>query len=337
MNLQEFPRQIYTEFKTPIQPLCHLSKRLGGPNIYVKRDDLLGLTGGGNKTRKLEFLVADALKQGADTLITTGAVQSNHCRLTLAAAVKEGLRCRLLLEERNRKYNPNANGNHFLFELMDVEQLKVVPDGTDVVKEMEAMKQELELEGRNGYIVAEGGGNDIGAMGYMNCSYEILEQSDEMDLKFDHIVTASGSGGTHAGLVAGIHTSKADVSITGINVRRSKLQQEEKVYGIIKNLSNRLILQDIIPRKTVQCFDDYIGPGYALPSEETINAIQLLAQTEGILLDPVYTGKVMAGLIGLVKKGYFSKEDKVLFIHTGGTPAIYEYASTILNKENNPK
>ncbi|NBI27908.1 D-cysteate sulfo-lyase [Chengkuizengella marina] len=332
MNLQHFPRRIYTEYNTPIQPLRHLSKILGGPNIYIKRDDLLGLTGGGNKTRKLEFLVAHALEQGADTLITTGAVQSNHCRLTLAAAVKEGLKCRLLFEERNRKYDPNGNGNLFLDRLMGVEKIKVVPDGTDVVSEMDIMKQELESEGRKGYIVAEGGGNDIGAMGYVNCVHEILEQSQEMEIQFDHIVTASGSGGTHSGLVAGIHDSTVNIPVTGINVRRGKFQQEQKVYGIIRNLVDRLDLHDDVPREAVHCLDDYIGPGYALPSEDTIAAIQLLAQKEGILLDPVYTGKVMAGLIGLVKEGYFSHDSNILFLHTGGTPAIYEFKSTILNQ-----
>ncbi|MEW9502527.1 D-cysteine desulfhydrase [Jeotgalibacillus marinus] len=329
MNLT-YPRRVYTEFVTPLQHLKKLSSMLGGPNIFVKRDDLLGLTGGGNKTRKLEFLVADALKQGADTLITTGGVQSNHCRMTLAAAVKEGLKCRLIIEERNHKYNPQDNGNVFLFNLLGAEQIKVVPDGTDVAKEMEIVNEELKKDGRKGYIVAEGGGNDLGALGYVNGAQEILKQASEMGISLDHIVTPSGSGGTHAGLVTGFYASGSGIPVTGINVRRKKAAQEEKVYNIVKLARQRIDFNEEIPREAVKCFDEYLGPGYAIPTDKTFEAIHLLAQTEGLLLDPVYTGKTMAGIIGLVEKGYFEGQKNVLFLHTGGTPCIYANTSTIL-------
>ncbi|MFS1514740.1 D-cysteine desulfhydrase [Chengkuizengella sp. SCS-71B] len=334
MDLTAYPRRIYTDFATPIQHLEKLSNMLGGPNIYVKRDDLLGLTGGGNKTRKLEFLVADALKQDVDTLITTGGVQSNHCRMTLAAAVKEGLKCRLVIEERNHLYNPKENGNVFLYNLLGAEQIKVVPDGTDVVKEMEIVNEELNKEGRKGYIVAEGGGNDLGALGYVSGSQEILKQTSEMGISLDHIISPSGSGGTHAGLVTGFCASGIGIPVTGINVRRDKAAQEEKVYNIVNLARQRIGFNEEIPKETVKNFDDYLGPGYAIPTDKTFEAIQLLAQTEGILLDPVYTGKTMAGLIDLVQKGYFEGQKNILFLHTGGTPSIYANASNILEHSN---
>lgn len=333
MKLTQLPRRKYTEYETPIQLLKHLTDYLGGPNIYIKRDDLLGLTGGGNKTRKLEFLVADALNKGADTLITCGAVQSNHCRLTLAAAIKEGLKCRLVLAERNRNYDPDANGNNFLFRLLGVEKTKIVSNSADLAKEMEIVKEELTLDGREGYIVAEGGGNKIGALGYVVGAQEILKQAQKMEIDFNHIVVASGSGGTHAGLVTGLSSNNCSIPVTGINVRRNKEPQEEKVYGIVKQAIALINLKRDIPKNKVTCFDDYLGPGYAIPTKEVFEAIHLLAETEGILLDPVYTGKSMAGLIDLVKKGYFSNQDNILYIHTGGTPSLFANTTAILEKK----
>ncbi|WP_028306975.1 D-cysteine desulfhydrase [Desulfitibacter alkalitolerans] len=326
MNLANFPRRRYTEGKTPIEKLHHLSKALGGPNIYIKRDDLLGLTSGGNKTRKLEFLVADALERGADTLVTCGAVQSNHCRLTLAAAIKEGLKCRLVLEERvPGSYNPKASGNNFLYNLLGVEKTRAVPGGTDLLAEMQGFVDELAAEGRKGYIIPGGGSNEIGATGYVACAQEILEQTFEMGLNINHLVTASGSAGTHAGLVAGFYGTNANIPIVGINVRQNKDMQEDNVYKLAEKTAARVGIKSTIPREAVKCFDEYVGPGYSLPTPEMVEAINILARLEGILLDPVYTGKAMAGLIGLIRQGYFNKEDNVLFVHTGGSPALYAY------------
>ncbi|WP_126428110.1 D-cysteine desulfhydrase [Brevibacillus marinus] len=332
MNLARFPRRRYTEYKTPIEHLPHLSQLLGGPDIYIKRDDLLGLTAGGNKTRKLEFLMADALASGADTVITCGAVQSNHCRLTLSAALKEGLKCRLVLEERvPGSYDPKANGNNFLFRLLGVEAVKVVPGGSDMMGEMQKVADELAAEGRKAYIIPGGGSNEIGALGYVACAQEILEQSFDKGLVFDAIVTASGSGGTHAGLVAGFYGSHCHIQIVGINVSRKKDQQEELIYQLAEKTARYTGVRDVIPREVVQCFDSYVGPGYSLPTAGMIEAVRLLAETEGILLDPVYTGKAMAGLIDLVRTEYFHKGEKILFLHTGGAPALYAYTSTLLN------
>ena len=202
MQLSKFPRRRYTPGPTPIERLDRLSGLLGGPEIWIKRDDLLGLAAGGNKTRKLEFLVADALSRGADTLITVGAVQSNHCRLTLAAAVKEGLKCRLVLEQRvPGSYDPKASGNNFLFDLLGVEAVTVVELGADLEAAMQAVADELSAEGRKGYVIPGGGSNALGALGYVACAQEVLGQGFEADLAFDHLVCASGSAGTHAGLL----------------------------------------------------------------------------------------------------------------------------------------
>lgn len=333
MNLVKFPRRRYTEGQTPIEKLTRLSAELGGPTIYVKRDDLLGLMGGGNKTRKLEFLVADALSQGADTLITCGAVQSNHCRLTLAAAVKEGMKCRLVLEERvEGSYNPEASGNNFLFRLLGVEKIKVVPGGSNMMKEMQDVADDVAAEERKAYIIPGGGSTSIGATGYVACAEEILAQSFEKGLNIDHIVCASGSAGTHAGLVAGFYGNNSNIPVIGVNVSRTKNEQEELVYDLVQSTAAHVVIKSSIPREAVVCFDEYVGPGYSLPTPEMVEAVRMLAMTEGILLDPVYTGKAMSGLIDLIRKGYFSKDENVLFVHTGGSPAIYAYIQEFLGE-----
>jgi D-cysteine desulfhydrase len=332
MNLAQFPRRRYTEGQTPIENLARLSNELGGPSLYMKRDDLLGLAGGGNKTRKLEFLVADALARGTDTLITCGAVQSNHCRLTLAAAVKEGLQCRLVLEERvPGSYNLEAGGNNFLYRLLGVEKIKVVPGGSDMAAAMQQVADELAAEGRKGYIIPGGGSNPIGATGYVACAEEILGQLFEQGLKIDRVVCASGSTGTHAGLVTGFYGNNSNIPVIGINVSRKKQQQEEMVYRLVKQTAAHVGIDAVIPQDAVLCFDDYVGPGYSRPTPQMAEAVRMLARLEGILMDPVYTGKAMAGLIDLVRKGYFKKEENILFVHTGGSPALYVYMKDILD------
>ena len=333
MNLAQFPRKRYTEGKTPLEKLSRLSEALGGPTIYIKRDDLLGLASGGNKTRKLEFLVGDALEKGADTLITCGAVQSNHCRLTLAAAVKEGLKCRLVLEERvPGSYKPEASGNNFLFNLLGVEGITVVPGGSNMMAEMEKVAEELRAEGRKPYVIPGGGSNEIGAMGYVACAQELMEQINDNAINMQYVVTTSGSSGTHAGLIVGMYGINSNIPVIGINISRKKDLQEELVYNLVEKTAKKVGIRGSIPKEEVKCFDEYVGPGYSLPTPEMVEAIQLLARTEGILLDPVYTGKAFAGLIDLVRKGYFKKEDNIVFLHTGGSPALYAYMETVLGK-----
>lgn len=328
MNLTSIPRRNYSNGPTPIEYLGNLSKLLNGPDIYIKRDDQLGLAGGGNKTRKLEFLVADALKNNADTLITCGAVQSNHCRLTLSAAKKEQLDCHLVLEERVAgSYNPQATGNNLLYNLLDADSKTVVPGGSDMVKEMEKVAKQVEAEGKKPYIIPMGGSNEIGATGYVACAEEINSQLSENSLDIDYIITPTGSAGTHAGLLTGMGESNNDIPIVGISVNNEKHVQEENVYKLVGKTSDYLKLRNKIAKSSVKVLVDYIGPGYSLPTDGMIEAVKLLSQREGILLDPVYTGKTMAGLIDLIRQGYFKKEEKVLFLHIGGSPALYNYTS----------
>jgi D-cysteine desulfhydrase len=332
MNLAKFPRRRYTDGQTPIERLERLSAALGGPTIYIKRDDLLGLAGGGNKTRKLEFLVAEALSQGADTLITCGAVQSNHCRLTLAAAVKEGLKCRLVLEERvSGSYKPDAGGNNFLYRLLGVEQIKVMPGGADMLQAMQVVAEEVSAAGRKAYIIPGGGSNPVGATGYVACAEEILGQLFDTGLQIDQVVCASGSAGTHAGLVTGFYGNNSNIAVIGVNVSRKKEPQENLVHDLACRTARHVGIRSQIPRESVLCFDEYVGPGYSLPTPEMAAAVRMLARLEGILIDPVYTGKAMAGLIDLVRKGTFNRDKNILFIHTGGSPALYVYMSDILD------
>lgn len=298
----------------------------------MKRDDLLGFAAGGNKIRKLEFVVADALVQGADTLITCGAVQSNHCRLTLAAAVREGLKCRLVLEERvPGSYNPKASGNNFLYHLMETEEIRVVPGGTDLIKEMQSMVDSLAAEGRKGYPIVGGASSPLGALGYVACAEEILAQAFDMGIRIDSVICASGSAGTHSGLLAGFWGNNSGIPVVGINVSRTKEAQEKIVFDLASKTAALLEIRGEIPRSAVECFGDYVGPGYSLPTEGMVEAVKMLARTEAVLMDPVYTGKAMAGMIDLIRKRHFKKGQKILFVHTGGSPALYAYIDAFLS------
>ncbi len=333
MNLAQFSRRRYTSGPTPIERLDRLSQFLGGPTIFMKRDDLLGLAGGGNKTRKLEFLMADALEKGADTVLTCGAVQSNHCRLTLAAAVKEGLKCQLILEQRvPNSYDPGASGNNFLFHLLGVEAVHVVEGGSDMPGELNRLAERLRAEGRKPYIIPGGGSNEIGALGYVACAQEILTQLFEMGANVNHILTTSGSAGTHAGLLAGLIGENAHIPLTGICINRKKEAQAQAVYTLAQKVAAKLGVRTEIKPEDVIVYDDYVGPGYSRVTEGMIEAVCTTARTEAILLDPVYTGKAMAGLFDLIRKGIFTKEDTVLFIHTGGSPALFAYTRAFFGR-----
>ncbi len=333
LDLARFPRRCYTPFATPIEFLPNLSRTLGGPNIYIKRDDMLGLFPGGNKTRKLEFLVADALANGADTLITCGAPQSNHCRLTLAAAAKEGLKCRFVIEERvANSFREGAGGNHFMFLLMGVEALTVVSAGTDMTAAMQNIAAGLATDGRRGYIVPGGGSNPLGSLGYVACAQEILTQFDEQALQIDHIIVASGSSGTHAGLVVGLHAMHKQIPVTGIGVSRDPKQQDHLVHREAQETAALLGLDREVPSNLIKTDGDYWRPKYSIPNQHAIEAIQMLARLEGVPLDPTYTGKAMAGLIGLVRAGVFRQDDNVLFIHTGGLPLLFEKTEVVLGR-----
>ncbi|TFU01371.1 D-cysteine desulfhydrase [Polymorphobacter arshaanensis] len=328
MNLARFPRRRYTAGFTPLEPLPRLSALLG-PELWIKRDDLLGLAGGGNKTRKLEFLVAEALREGADTLVTVGAPQSNHCRLTLAAAAREGLHCRLIIEERvPGTYSPDALGNNLLFDLMGVESITPVALGSDLGAAMAAEAAAVAALGRRAYVIPGGGSNPLGALGYASCAQEIMAQSFDQGVAIDRIIVASGSAGTHAGLLVGLTALNAGIPLTGINVRRPQAEQEANVHALA--VTTAALLGTPVPdRSAVSALDRWVGPGYSLPTPSMVEAVRLLASVEGIMLDPVYTGKAMAGLIGLAREGVLRRGERVLFIHTGGSPSLHAYAPAL--------
>lgn len=331
MDLSRFARRCYTPGPTPLEFLPRFTQALGGPRIWIKRDDLLGLSPGGNKTRKLEFLVAEALAQGADTLITCGAPQSNHCRITLAAAIKEGLRCRFVIEERvPGSFAEDANGNHFLFRLLGVEAITVVPAGTNMAAAMQAIADELAAAGRKGYILPGGGSNALGGLGYVACAQELQQQFFEQGVQIDRVIVGSGSSGTHGGLLAGFLGNGIQIPIQGIGVSRDPVDQDPLVLKETQAVLDLLGVPMTVPAGAVVTNGDYWRPKYSVPNRRMVEAVQLLAQTEAILLDPVYTGKVMAGLIGLLRAGAFKDDQNLLFLHTGGASSLFAYPEVVL-------
>jgi D-cysteine desulfhydrase len=294
----------------------------------VKRDDLLGLAGGGNKTRKLEFLMADALAQGARAVITTGAVQSNHCRLTAAAAASEGLECHLVLEERVAgSYRREASGNNFLFHLLGVTSVTVVPGGADLAAAMEQVRADLNARGVPAYVIPGGGSTPLGALGYVACADEILAQSFEMGVAFDAVVCASGSGGTHTGLLAGF-LAQGGPPLEGVSVRFDAERQVSRLEPLLRGTLG-LLGQATPEDPRIVVHDGYVGEGYSIPTDGMVEAVQLVARTEGLLLDPVYTGKAMAGVIDLVRTGHWETGHDVLFVHTGGAPSLFAYEEVL--------
>ncbi|MBT7797515.1 MAG: D-cysteine desulfhydrase [Gammaproteobacteria bacterium] len=328
MHLAKFPRLRFAHLPTPLEPMANLSRLLDGPNIWVKRDDCTGLAGGGNKTRKLEFLMADAEQQGADTIITQGAVQSNHARQTAAIAAKLGYECYLLLENRTGSDDPDflANGNVLLDDIYNA-RLSGFPAGTDMNEEMLSLAEELRAAGKKPYIIPGGGSNRIGALGYVNAAYELVGQCNDQGLKVDHIVHATGSTGTQAGLVTGLTAIHSGIDLMGISVRALKEAQEENVYRLACETAELIGSSAALNRSDVVANSDYVGEGYGMPTDGMIEAVEMTARHESILLDPVYSGKAMAGLIDLVRQGFYRREENIVFIHTGGAQALSGYRS----------
>ncbi len=326
MHLARFPRVFLAHLPTPLERLDRLTKELGGPEIWIKRDDCTGLSTGGNKTRKLEFLMAEALAQGADTVITQGATQSNHARQTAAFSAKLGLACHILLEDRtgSNDANYNTNGNVLLDHLHGATTSRRA-GGVDMAAEMELLADRLRAEGRKPYVIPGGGSNPTGALGYVNCAFELVGQANDRGLLIDHIVTATGSAGTQAGLITGLKTLNAGIPLLGIGVRAPKEKQEENVFALAQRTAEKLGCPGVVQRGDVVADTTYVGKGYGIPREDTLEAIRMFAQLEGLLLDPVYSGKGAAGLIDLVRKGHFTKGQRVVFLHTGGAAGLFGY------------
>lgn len=330
-DLSGFSRVELCHQPTPIEPMHRLEAELGGPNLFIKRDDCTGLATGGNKTRKLEFLVGEAIAQNATMLVTQGAVQSNHVRQTAAAACKHGMACHALLEHRvsNDTTAYNCSGNVFLDKVFGA-TLEYRPSGLDMNAEAMAVCDKLKSEGHRPYFIPGGGSNATGALGYVSCALEIEAQERQLGLKFDWLVMGTGSTGTQAGLVAGMIASGRELPVMGISVRQPHERQVGAVHSLVNKTLDKLGHAHVPPRK-VHVDDGYVGEGYGVPAASTFEAIAMAAQNEGILLDPVYSAKGFAGMIGLIRQGFFKPSDNVLFLHTGGSVALFAYEDAILN------
>ena len=330
MNLSGFPQVKLCHSPTPLEPLQRLSDFLMGPEIWIKRDDCTGLATGGNKTRKLEFLVGDAIKKGANILVTQGAVQSNHARQTAAAAAKFGMKCHILLERRvqDTENSYEKTGNILLNQLYGA-SIEFRANGVDMNLEGIKSCKQLKNNGLKPYFIPGGGSNYIGALGYVKCALELTNQINNLSISFDYLIHATGSTGTQAGLVVGLEGINSKLPVLGISVRQQKEKQIDAVWDLVKETTEKLNIPKI-SRDKILVDDGYVGKGYGIPNEKTLEAISLLAKKESILLDPVYSGKGMAGLINLARKGMFKKDQKILFLHTGGSVALFAYEKEIL-------
>jgi L-cysteate sulfo-lyase len=326
MHLSRFPRLRFAHLSTPLEPMERLSRHLGGPRLWIKRDDCTGLSTGGNKTRKLEFLMGEAVAKGADTIITQGATQSNHARQTAAAAAKSGMACHLLLEDRTGNQSPDytLNGNVLLDRLHGATVSKR-PGAADMNAEMEALASDLRAKGKKPYVIPGGGSNPVGALGYVNAALELLVQGNDLGIKIAHVVHATGSAGTQAGLVTGLVAANSAIPVLGIGVRAPREKQEQSVFDLACRTADYMNLPGIVRRDHVVANCDYVGAGYGIPTPGMREALKLVARTEAILLDPVYSGKGMDGLIDLVNKGFFAKDSDVVFLHTGGSAGLFGY------------
>ena len=320
-NLTRFPRLEFIGAPTPLEYLPRFSDYLGR-EIYIKRDDTTPMAMGGNKLRKLEFLAADALREGADVLVTAGAIQSNHVRQTAAVAAKLGLKCVALLENPigTQAENYLTNGNRLMLDLFDVE-IEMCEALHSPDQQLEEIAVRLEAQGFRPYVIPVGGSNALGALGYVESALEIAQQC-EGAVSVSSVVVASGSAGTHAGLAVGLEQIMPDVDLIGVTVSRTIAQQLPKVEALQQAVAQSL---SVSVNNPIKLWDDYFAPGYGTPNEEGLEAIKILARLEGILLDPVYTGKAMAGLIDGVAQKRFKDEGPIIFIHTGGAPALFAY------------
>jgi D-cysteine desulfhydrase len=328
MRIEALARFPLAQLPTPIEELKSLSRELGGPKLLIKRDDQTGLAFGGNKTRKLEFLVGKALEQGADTLVTAGAAQSNHCRQTAAAAAKAGLRCELLLNGTKPEL---PNGNLLLDELLGARIHWIQ------LSEREANLRELPdqlcRQGRKPYVIPVGGSNGIGATGYVLAMIELVEQLGGINRRVDHVVFASSSGGTQAGIVVGAKVTGFDGKLLGVSIDkgdRDGVPYRDELAEIANETAKYIGFDGQFAAGNFNVLYDYLGGGYGIVSDLEREAIRLLGSREGIVLDPVYTGRSMGALVDLIRKKTFRSGETVLFWHTGGAPALFAYAKDLI-------
>ena len=330
MLLSGFPRVPLAHLPTRLEFLPRLTEELDGPEIWVKRDDCTGLATGGNKTRKLEFSMGEAVEQGADTIVTCGAVQSNHVRQTAAAAARLGMHCEVLLEHRVK--DPSdlylTSGNILLDRVFGA-NLRDYEKGADLEAAMDEIAGEVRAVGGVPYIIPGGASNPVGALGYVGCAEELLRQCEEQDVDFDHVVLASGSAGTHAGFVTGLRASGTDLPVLGIGVNIPQEAQESKVFDLALATAEYIDKPGCVAREDIVADCNYIGPGYGEYTDSMNEAVLMLARREGLLFDPVYSGKALAGMIDYVRQGRFRKGQKIVFLHTGGVAGLFAYADLL--------
>jgi L-cysteate sulfo-lyase len=324
--LDPFPRVALASLPTPLEPLPRLSAFLGGPRILVKRDDQTGLAMGGNKARKLEFLAAHALELGCDTLVTTGGVQSNHARQTAAAAARLGMKCELVLARMVPRSSEEyeQSGNVLLNRLLGA-RLRVLPAGQEPGGVLDRVAEELRAAGRKPYVVPIGGSTPHGALGYVQALFELLDQIREGEIRVDAIVVPIGSAGTVAGILAGLAVAEKTIPVVAAAVMGAAQDREALARELTGQVLALLGRQVDAACEALSVTDRTVGPGYGIPTDAVIDAVKRTAQLEGLLLDPVYTGKAMAALFDLVRRGRFNSGDQVVFWHTGGAPALFAY------------
>jgi len=323
-RLPALPRFPLTFLPTPVQRLDRLSAFLGGPLILMKRDDLTGLAFGGNKSRKLEFFLGEALASGADTIVTAGAAQSNHCRQTAAGAARAGLRCDLVLGGTPEE---SRDGNLLLDVLLGANLHWSGPQRRG--ERLDEVSASLHSDGRRPYVIPYGGSSALGAIGFVCALFEVSRQLARLKSRIQAIVFPSSSGGTQAGLILGAAAIGLGGTVLGISIdkrERETAPYASEILEIARAAANRLNLRVALGPKDIRLEDRYVGEGYGIVSSLERDAIRLVAQKEGILLDPVYTGRAMGGLIDLIKRGVFDSKGAVLFWHTGGSPALFHYA-----------
>lgn len=341
-KVQDIPRKELIQKPTPFYKLENLTQALDGPEIFIKRDDLTGLAFGGNKSRKLEFIIQDVLDKGADVIITWASIQSNWCLQTAAAARKFGIKPILVLF-KTYDLPDDIDGNLLLDYILDADvkirdaegrNLLIEEDVKDILEDLAASAIK---EGHSPYIAPIGGSMvggsmelPLGAIGYVQAFVEMMEQAKAMDTEVDYVIHASGSGSTQAGLVVGSMASGGQTKVLGISISEEKETHGKDVLVISRDTLRALGIKLDVHSRDIKIFDEYIGEGYGVVDKDVSETVRLVAFKEGIFLDPVYTGKAMAGLLDLIKKGYFKKDDRIVFFHTGGTPALFPYKHLLL-------
>jgi L-cysteate sulfo-lyase len=326
--LEKIPRIRFANLPTALEEMPFLSERLGGPKLYIKRDDTTGLGFGGNKARKLEFIMAQAKRRKADVIVTGAGFQSNWCTQVAAAARKLGMKVILVKRGPREEYEPSEyDGNHLLHFILGAD-INVVAERQirDVSKKL---CKEIRKEGHTPYFIPIGGSTPFGTLGYVNAVSEILSKADARKIKVNYIVTATGSVGTQAGLILGTKILNTNIKILGFSVSLTRPLASNQIMNLIEDTSRLLSVDVLIEPEDVVVRDEYVGEGYGVINKEVIEAIRLVAETEGIFLDPVYTGKAMAGLIDQIKRRRFTDEEVVVFVHTGGTAALFPYRRPI--------